>query len=174
MKFIILIMVVLNISYASNFTLMSDLGGQLTKQEEFNGFGCSGQNMSPSLSWGDAPLGTKSFAITVYDPDAPTGSGWWHWIVYNIPLNTSTISINASAKGELPKGSIEGVTSFGSRGFGGACPPKGDKAHRYITTIYAIDVEKLEVPKDATAELIGYNLNAHAIKKSSIISYYAR
>lgn len=175
MKFVVLVMLILNISYAGNFTLKSDdVGGQFTIKQEYNGFGCVGENISPSLAWSDAPKGTKSFAITVYDPDAPTGSGWWHWIVYNIPATTSSIASNASAKATLPKGAVESVTSYGVAGFGGACPPKGDKAHRYIITLYALNVEKLELPKNATAPLVGFNLNAHAIQKSSIIAYYGR
>lgn len=175
MRFLVFLFLMLNISYAGNFTLKSsDVGGQLTMKQEFNGFGCSGENISPELSWSDAPAGTKSFAVTIYDPDAPTGSGWWHWIVYNIPSSASNIVSNASAEGTLPKGSVESTTSYGVAGFGGACPPKGDRAHRYIITLYALDVEKLELPEDATAPLVGFNLNAHTIEKSSIISYYGR
>ena len=175
MRFLVLILLTLGIAYAGNFTLMSkDVGGQLNLKQEFNSFGCSGQNMSPQLSWKDAPSGTKSFAITLYDPDAPTGSGWWHWIVYNIPKSASSVATNASALGKLPKGAEEGVTSYGVSGFGGACPPKGDKAHRYIITVYALNIAKLDLPKNASPELVGYNLNAHALQKSSIISYYGR
>ncbi|MDD2357550.1 MAG: YbhB/YbcL family Raf kinase inhibitor-like protein [Thiovulaceae bacterium] len=174
MRFLVLVLFLLNISYAGSFTLMSDIGGQLSKKQEFNGFGCSGENMSPALSWKDAPKGTKSFAITIYDPDAPTGSGWWHWVVYNIPSTASSVSNNASAKGMLPKGSVESMTSFGMASFGGACPPKGDKAHRYIITLFALNVDKLDLGKNPSPELVGFNLNAHAIQKSSIISYYGR
>ena len=174
MRFLVLVLFLLNISYAGNFTLMSDIGGQLTTKQVLNGFGCRGENMSPALSWKDAPKGTKSFAITIYDPDAPTGSGWWHWIVYNIPSTATNISNNASAKGFLPKGSLESMTSYGVGGFGGACPPKGDRAHRYIITVFALNVDKLDLGKTPSPELVGYNLNAHAIEKSSIISYYGR
>ncbi len=174
MRFLVLVLFLLNISYAGNFTLMSDIGGQLTTKQVLNGFGCRGENMSPALSWKDAPKGTKSFAITIYDPDAPTGSGWWHWIVYNIPVTVTSVSNNASALGVLPKGSLESVTSYGVGGFGGACPPKGDSAHRYIITVFALNVDKLDLGKTPSPELVGYNLNAHAIQKSSIISYYGR
>lgn len=175
MRFIVLALLMLNISYAGNFTLMSDdIGGQLTKKQEFNGFGCSGENISPSLAWKDAPHGTKSIAITMYDPDAPTGSGWWHWVVFNIPATATSIASNASALKMLPKGSVESVTNYGVSGFGGACPPKGDKAHRYIITLYALDVDKLELDRSTNPAMVGYNLNVHAIQKSSIISYYGR
>ncbi len=175
MKRIFFFLLMFTIVHAGTFTLTSDeIGGQLTKKQEFDGFGCSGKNVSPALSWSDAPNGTKSFAITVYDPDAPTGSGWWHWIVFNIPANVTSLPSNASKMGILPKGSIEAVTSYGVSGFGGACPPVGDKAHRYIITVYALDVEKLDLGADAGREIVGYNLNAHAIQKSSIVSYYSR
>nr|WP_245609177.1 YbhB/YbcL family Raf kinase inhibitor-like protein [Sulfurovum lithotrophicum] len=159
---------------AGNFTLTSsDLGGQLTKKQEFNGFGCNGKNVSPELSWSGVPKGTKSFAITVYDPDAPTGSGWWHWIAVNIPANATSIPAGASGK-SMPKGTLETVNDFGSMGFGGACPPKGDKPHRYIFTVYALDVDKLPVKASTKPPVVGYQINAHAISKASIVSYYGR
>lgn len=175
MRFLALMFLVFSISFAGNFTLSSsDVGGQFTIKQEFNGFGCVGDNISPSLAWSDAPKGTQSFAVTIYDPDAPTGSGWWHWIVYNIPKTVSSIPTNASAEGTLPKGSVESMTSYGSAGYGGACPPKGDKAHRYIITVYALDVESFDLSNNASPAMVGYNLNAHAIQKSSIIAYYGR
>ena len=159
---------------AGNFTLTSiDVGGQLTKKQEFNGFGCNGQNVSPQLSWNGVPKGTKSFAITVYDPDAPTGSGWWHWLAVNIPANVTSIPAGASGK-SMPKGTVETMNDFGSIGFGGACPPKGDKPHRYIFTVYALDVDKLPVEAATKPPVVGYQINAHAISKASIVSYYGR
>jgi Raf kinase inhibitor-like YbhB/YbcL family protein len=161
--------------YKQNFTLTSnELGGQLTKKQEFQGFGCNGDNASPQLSWHGEPKGTQSFAITMYDPDAPTGSGWWHWIVYDIPKSAHSVASNASKLKLLPKGSLEGMTDYKTKGFGGACPPKGDKPHRYIITIYALDISHLQIPKEANPALIGYMLNAHTIAKSSLISYYGR
>lgn len=156
---------------ADNFTLTSsDLKGQLTKKQEFNGFGCSGENISPQLSWENAPKGTKSFAITVYDPDAPTGSGWWHWVVFDIPSNKTTL---ASGFGNSDsKGAIQGITDYGKTGFGGACPPVGDKAHRYIFTVHALDIETLGLDKNTNAATVGYYINSHSIAKASIISYY--
>jgi len=175
MKLLFSVMLICNISFAGNFTLTSDdVGGQFSVKQEFNGFGCSGKNISPSLAWKDAPKGTKSFAITMYDPDAPTGSGWWHWLVFNIPKTATSIANNASALKALPKGSVESVTNYGVSGFGGACPPKGDEAHRYIITLYALDVDNLDLDSSVNPAIVGYNLNAHAIQKSSIISYYGR
>lgn len=175
MKSIWLLVLSLSLGMAESFTLESkDLKGQLSKVQEFNGFGCSGENVSPELHWSNAPKGTKSFAITVYDPDAPTGSGWWHWLVVNIPVSTKRMGANASAKHSLPKGAIETMTDYGSAGFGGACPPKGDKAHRYVFTVHALDVEKLDLTPKSDSALVGYMINAHSIQKASLISYYGR
>ena len=165
----------LSLDYERNFTLKSDdLQGQLNINQVFKGFGCNGKNISPELEWRTEPTDTKSFAITMYDPDAPTGSGWWHWIVYDIPKNVHTLKSNASVLHLLPSGSLEGITDYKRRGFGGACPPKGDKPHRYIITVYALDITKLPAPKDANPALLGYFINAHTIAKSSLISYYGR
>lgn len=167
-----------NIMAEGFFLSSSDVQGQLAINQVYNGFGCTGKNISPQLSWKNAPAETKSFAITAYDPDAPTGSGWWHWLVFNIDktvdhLNSGASGITEGAKA-MPAGAVESVTSYGAKGFGGACPPVGDKPHRYIFTVYALDVEKLDIDPQARAELIGYNLNAHAIAKASIMAYYGR
>lgn len=160
---------------AEGFTLKSsDLGGQLSKAQEFNGFGCNGQNISPALSWSDAPKRTKSFAITIYDPDAPTGSGWWHWQVVNIPTTVTSIRTDASAKKTLPKGALEIMNDYGVTGFGGACPPVGDKPHTYIVTIHALDVATIPVEVSTNAPIVGYQINAHTIEKASLLSYYGR
>ncbi|MBC3767839.1 YbhB/YbcL family Raf kinase inhibitor-like protein [Neptunicella marina] len=167
----------LNVMAESNFTLFSnEIGGQLSSKQVFSGFGCTGDNISPALNWKDAPAGTKSFAVTVYDPDAPTGAGWWHWLMVNIPADTTSLVSDAGnpAKDLAPKGSIQTVTSYGQAGFGGACPPKGDSAHRYIFTVYALKTDKLDVNAQNQPALIGYMLNANALAKASIISYYQR
>lgn len=163
--------------YGGGFTLESpDLGGQLSHKEVLNGFGCKGENISPALLWKGAPKGTKSFAVTVYDPDAPTGSGWWHWIVFNLPVSVTSLPAGAGTPGSgaLPKGAVQSVTSFGQVGYGGACPPVGDRPHRYIFTVYALDTAQLKLDASATPALVGYMLNAHTIAKASIISYYGR
>ncbi|MGP2655619.1 YbhB/YbcL family Raf kinase inhibitor-like protein [Malaciobacter sp. WC5094] len=174
MKKILLVLAFSFISlFADNFTLKSDtLKGQLTKTQEFNGFGCTGKNTSPHLSWENAPKGTKSFAITVYDPDAPTGSGWWHWVVFDIPKDTMSLEKDFGSKEH--KDIVQSVTNYGKGGFGGACPPKGDKAHRYIFTVYALDTDKLGLDKNTNPAIVGYYLNNHAIAKASLISYYKR
>ena len=159
--------------FADNFTLSSsDLKGQLTNKEVFSGFGCSGENISPELSWKDAPKGTKSFAVTVYDPDAPTGSGWWHWVVFDISKDKFTLP--SGFGNSESKDAIQSITDFGKTGFGGACPPKGDKAHRYIFTVHSLDIETISLDKNSNPALVGYYLNAHSLAKASLISYYGR
>jgi len=175
MKYILIIALSLTTMMAEGLTLKSsDLSGQLSKAQEFNSFGCNGQNISPSLSWSHVPKGTKSLAITIYDPDAPTGSGWWHWQVVNIPSSVNSIVTDASAKHTLPKGALEIINDYGATGFGGACPPVGDKVHTYIVTVYALDIEVLPVETSTNAPIVGYQINAHIIEKASLVSYYGR
>ncbi|MBE9568815.1 MAG: YbhB/YbcL family Raf kinase inhibitor-like protein [Proteobacteria bacterium] len=173
MIFTLLFVITANVSAEGFYLSSNDIQGQIANDQVFNSFGCSGKNISPQLSWSDAPAGTKSFAITAYDPDAPTGSGWWHWVVFNIKPVVDHINAGDSGN-SMPKGSIESMTSYGSSGFGGACPPKGDKPHRYIFTVYALNTEKIEQNSDARPELIGFFLNSHAIAKASIMAYYGR
>ncbi|HWU85469.1 MAG TPA: YbhB/YbcL family Raf kinase inhibitor-like protein [Rhodocyclaceae bacterium] len=153
-------------------------GQKLAVAQVYNGFGCKGGNLAPQLSWKGEPKGVKSYAVTVYDPDAPTGSGWWHWIVYDIPAAFNGLPAGASAepdsKVKLPAGAKQGRNDYGTRDFGGACPPMGDKPHRYIVTVYALKVEHLDVPDDASAALIGYMLNANALGKATLTGKYGR
>jgi Raf kinase inhibitor-like YbhB/YbcL family protein len=164
---------------AAGFTLSSPTikpGSMLTDAQVFKGFGCEGKNISPALKWSGAPSGTKSYAVTVYDPDAPTGSGWWHWVVYNIPASASELpegAGGADGKG-MPAGAAQGRTDFGAPGFGGACPPPGDKPHRYIFTVYALKTDKIDVPADATAALVGFMINANKLGKASFEAKYGR
>jgi Raf kinase inhibitor-like YbhB/YbcL family protein len=149
--------------------------GPLASKQVFKGMGCTGDNLSPQLSWSGAPAETKSFAVTVYDPDAPTGSGWWHWVLYNLPAGTHELAEGAgSPKGTLPEGAVQGRTDFGTSGFGGACPPPGDKPHHYIVTVYALKVPKLDVPADATAAMVGYMVRANALASGTVTATYAR
>ena len=142
----------------------------------YNGFGCSGGNVSPALAWKNPPAGTKSFALLMYDPDAPTGSGWWHWLVYNIPATTTALVAGAgTADGRnLPPGTLQGRTDFGTADYGGPCPPVGNGVHHYQFTLYALKVEKLDVPATATAAYIGYMANANAIAKAKFTGLYSR
>lgn len=174
---VILCFITLTHGFAQTFTLKSrDIGGQATEKQVFNGFGCSGANISPQLSWENPPDGTKSFAVTMYDPDAPTGSGWWHWLMFDIPATTRELPTNAGdvTQNLAPKGAIQSITDFGIRGYGGPCPPPGHGRHQYIITVYALKVEKLGLDSTATPALVGFNLNANTIQKASIIMYYGR
>lgn len=165
------------LSLAQTFTLKSnEIGGQLTKLQEFNGFGCNGKNTSPQLNWENAPKDTKSFAITVYDPDAPTGSGWWHWVIFDIPSSSNKLVANAgNIEANLaPKGSIQSITNYGKAGFGGACPPEGHGLHQYIFTIYALKTAKLGLNSETNPAIVGYYLNNNTIAKASIVAYYQR
>src|SRR6185369_10126567 len=157
---------------AKDFTLMSPTiksNATLTEEQVFNGFGCSGKNLSPALKWTVGPKGTQSYAVTVYDPDAPTGSGWWHWVVYDIPASVTELAAGAGSHASklLPADATQGRTDFGSHEFGGACPPKGDQPHRYIFTVHALKTEKIDVPADASAALVGFMINANRLAKAS-------
>jgi Raf kinase inhibitor-like YbhB/YbcL family protein len=167
------------LTYASGFKLSSPeikANSMMPKSFEFNGFGCSGENKSPVLNWSGAPKDTKSFAVTVYDPDAPTGSGWWHWVVINIPADVTGLTGNAGALNSttLPKGAVQGRTDYGVAAWGGTCPPQGDKPHHYIFTVYALKTDKIEVPADATAALTGYMIHANMLGKASFTARYGR
>lgn len=161
------------------FTLKStDISPNKTiaQKFEFNGFGCSGENKSPELSWKNAPKETKSFAVSVYDPDAPTGSGFWHWYVVNIPATVSTLSANAGTQNSttLPKGAFQLRNDYGYHGWGGVCPPKGDKAHRYIFTLYALKTAHLDVNQQTPTALAGFLVHANTLAKASFTAKYGR
>jgi len=158
--------------------------GVSPKAMEANVFGCDGSNMSPSLTWTGAPEGTKSFAIILFDPDAPTGPppdgrrGFWHWIAFNIPASTTSIPKNAGdVKAKLmPDGVIQSRNSYGFDGFGGMCPPKGEKPHHYILTVHAVDEDKLQFAKDdmISPEVVGYETHFHSKATAAIHWTYGR
>jgi Raf kinase inhibitor-like YbhB/YbcL family protein len=138
------------------------------------GFGCAGGNRSPHLKWSGAPAGTKSFAVTCYDPDAP-GSGFWHWLVVNIPANVTELPLDAgSAGGALPKGALTTRTDFGAPGYGGPCPPEGDHPHRYLFTVFALGVESLALKADTSAAVVGFNLHFNTLAKAAIMGLFKR
>ncbi len=151
-------------------------GARIADEQVFNNFGCQGGNVSPALQWKDAPADAKSFAITVYDPDAPTGSGWWHWVVFNIPANVASVAKGAgdTAASLTPPGAIQSRTDFGKPGYGGPCPPPGDKPHRYQITVYALKVDKLPLDENAPAAMVGYYVNQNLIQKAMINAQYGR
>jgi len=140
-----------------------------------HGFGCAGANKSPHLAWSGAPAGTKSFAITCYDPDAPTGSGFWHWLVVNIPADVTELTLDAGnpKSGALPKGALQTRTDYGFAGYGGPCPPEGDHPHRYLFTVHAVG-DTLGVKEDTPAAQIGFNLHFKTLAKSTIMGLFRR
>ena len=146
-------------------------GATIGEKFVFKGFGCAGGNVSPALDWSGAPEGAKSFALMVHDPDAPTGgAGFWHWVVIDIPAVVSSLQQGAS----VPAGAREIATDYGAPGYGGPCPPKGDKPHRYNFTIYALKAAKLDLPPNATASLTGFVVNANALGKATLTGAYSR
>ena len=137
--------------------------------------GCGGENISPQLTWEDAPEGTKSFALLMHDPDAPTGgAGFWHWTVINIPVDVTSFEAGVGEEGnaKLPGDAVQYLNDFGFKGWGGPCPPKGDSPHRYNFTIYALATDKLEPPENATTSNVGFMVNAHAIAKASFQGFF--
>lgn len=160
------------LGFSQTFTLRSkDLGGQATQREFFNGMGCTGQNISPELSWENVPPGTQYFAVTMYDKDAPTGSGFWHWVMFNIPSSVTNLKANAGdvAKGLAPKEAVQSVTDFGKTGYGGPCPPPGEP-HQYLITVYALK-NKIDLDKNAMPAIVGFYLNQNMLAKASIVMY---
>lgn len=151
-------------------------GGTIDRKFEANVFGCNGENKSPALKWSGAPKDAKSFAVTVYDPDAPTGSGWWHWSVINIPATVSELKPDAgnASNANLPQGARQVRIDYGVAAWGGVCPPEGDKPHRYVFTVHALKTDKLDIPADATAALAGFMINANTIAKASFTAKYGR
>jgi Raf kinase inhibitor-like YbhB/YbcL family protein len=163
-----LILITLFTLFANAFTLSSaDIKENFYKINAYNRYNCGGDNISPELHWANAPKNTKSFALTLYDIDAP--NGWWHWIVIDIAKDTKNLESNASLH-NMPKGSIELKNSYNTFGYGGPCPPKGDKAHRYIFTLYALDTDKLESNSTDILKAI----KIHTIKSTSFKSLYKR
>jgi len=149
-------------------------GAKIADEQVFNSFGCTGKNVSPALAWSGAPKGAKSFALMVYDPDAPTGSGFWHWVMFNIPADVTSLPKGAGdpKSDAAPKGAVQSRTDFGSPGYGGPCPPKGDKPHRYQFTIYALDTDKIDADANASAAFVGFNLHFHTLAKATLTGYW--
>jgi Raf kinase inhibitor-like YbhB/YbcL family protein len=138
------------------------------------GFGCAGGNVSPALAWSAAPEGTRSFAVTCFDPDAPTGSGFWHWVVVNIPPDVSSLPLGAGSGDGLPAGALQTRTDYGAPGYGGPCPPEGDHPHRYLFTVYAVGVDSLPVAADTSAAVVGFQLHFNALDKAELMGLYKR
>jgi Raf kinase inhibitor-like YbhB/YbcL family protein len=143
-------------------------GEILAKDHVFNDWGSDGQNISPHLRWSGAPEGTLSYAVTCFDPDAPTGSGFWHWLLFDIPANVTELPAGAGADGDL---GVHGRNDYGINAYGGAAPPPGFP-HRYIFAVHALDVEKLGVDRDTPPAVIGFNITAHTLARGYIAPVY--
>lgn len=165
--------------HAQTFQLSSTdvkQGEQVKDINVLNGSGCTGKNVSPQLSWSGAPPGTKSFAITMFDSDAPTGSGWWHWTMVNIPEDQHDLVRDAgdpSGK-NTPVGAVQGRTDFGGPGYGGPCPPLGDAVHHYHFKVWALKVATLPVTSDTGGAMVGYMLNTNSIASAELIPVSVR
>jgi Raf kinase inhibitor-like YbhB/YbcL family protein len=167
-----------HLTYAADFSVTSPTfkpGDSLKNEQVFNGFGCSGKNISPQLEWSEPPAGTKSFAITAYDPDAPTGSGWWHWVVFNIPPTVRKLDLGAGQlkSKKMPKGAIQSRTDFGKAGYGGPCPPPGDKPHHYHFRVYALK-DQLPLKEDTPAAQVGFYINQNKLAEAELMATYQR
>ncbi|HEY6275734.1 MAG TPA: YbhB/YbcL family Raf kinase inhibitor-like protein [Streptosporangiaceae bacterium] len=139
----------------------------------YHGFGMTGQNISPHLRWHGFPAETLGFAVTCYDPDAPTGSGFWHMLLIDVPASVTELATGAvSAGGTLPAGSFCVRNDYGSKDFGGAAPPAGDPPHRYVFAVHALDAEKLGIDSDVSPAVAGFNLRFHTLARGVMIPLY--
>ncbi|OCW59678.1 phosphatidylethanolamine-binding protein [Hoeflea olei] len=146
-----------------------ETGGTIPSRFSLNTMGCTGENISPALTWTDAPAGTKSFAVTMFDPDAPTGSGWWHWVLVNIPADVTSLGERSQ-----PREALATNTDFGISGYLGPCPPVGAAPHRYVVTVYALDVATLELNATSPGAMAGFMINSHMLDKASITGFFGR
>jgi Raf kinase inhibitor-like YbhB/YbcL family protein len=161
-----------------SFTLTSsDLrdGSTLPGAHAYAGAADDAANASPQLSWTDFPAGTASFAVTCFDPDAPTPSGFWHWVLIDLPVSTTSLPTNAGAAGaSLPGAAFHVRNDWGSKDYGGAFPPDDDPAHRYFFVVHAVDVESLGVDSDATPAVVSFNLVFHTLARAQLIATFGR
>ena len=150
-------------------------GGKLPVSTVFNSFGCTGGNRSPHLAWKGEPGGTAMFAVILHDPDAPTGTGWYHWVVFNIPATVHELKEGAGAQGspDLPAGAVLGLTDFGVSQYGGPCPPIGDRPHHYRLTVYALS-SKIDGSPATTGAALRFLMRGNTLATATITGLYGR
>jgi Raf kinase inhibitor-like YbhB/YbcL family protein len=169
----------LSAAVAADFTLTSpDIGPDkpLAQDFVFSGFGCSGGNQSPALSWSGAPAGTKSFAVALFDPDAMQGRGFWHWLMVNIPANTTALARDAGKNdgSKLPAGAVQIKNGFRALGYSGSCPPPADEPHGYVMTVYALKLAALDVAADVSAANMLSTIEASSLGKATLTYHFGR
>jgi Raf kinase inhibitor-like YbhB/YbcL family protein len=179
MKALLALAVLVAASPAAAFEISSPAigsGGTIPDKYVANGFGCSGGNLSLPLEWKDVPADAKSLALTIYDPDAPTGSGFWHWLVVNMPPSTTSLPEGAGTTGHpgLPAGAVEARNDAGTSAYFGPCPPQGDSPHHYIVTLFAVKADKLDIDQNTSGAVVGFNLHFNTIDKASVTYMYGR
>ncbi|MEV0583845.1 YbhB/YbcL family Raf kinase inhibitor-like protein [Nonomuraea sp. NPDC050310] len=144
-------------------------GERVPEAHVFNDWGMSGGNLSPHLRWSGAPEGTRSFAVTVYDPDAPTQGGFWHWLLWDLPADTTELPTGYGTADAKP--GVQGRNDFGTAAYGGSAPPPG-YPHRYIVAVHALGVESLGLSPDTPANVVGFNIVANTLARGYIVPVY--
>ena len=162
-----------------SFTLASDdvsEGQPMARAHILDQWGVGGENLSPQLSWSGFPPATRSFAVTCYDPDAPTGSGFWHWLASDIPADVTSLPRGAGARGGkgMAAGTVMYRNDYGDASYGGAAPPEGDRAHRYYFAVHALDVDKLGIDAGASPAFVGFNLTFHTLARAVLVPVFGR
>ncbi|MFI7694425.1 YbhB/YbcL family Raf kinase inhibitor-like protein [Nonomuraea sp. NPDC049655] len=149
-------------------------GERLNDLHVFDDWGMTGGNVSPQLRWSGAPEGTRGYAVTCHDPDAPTGSGFWHWVLFDLPGDTTELPRGAGTgpdfKG-LPAGAVHARNDYGTKDYGGAAPPPG-APHRYVFTVHALGVDELGVGGDASPAVVGFNITANTLARGHIVAHF--